>query len=140
MSFSITGSTGKASSTVYYLGTANGSVTADGSGNFTISGLGNGIYMVAPSSVGFASVPIFQIVTISGGSVSGVNFTATAVYSSQDSRIPPNTSKDLQGTDQYLLQTSSNSAIPPVDCRAGGQPVDSRVSSIVPSNTRNTPH
>jgi hypothetical protein len=140
MSFSISGSTGKAGSTVYYLGTSAGSATADGSGNFTISGLGNGVYMVIPSSVGFAAVPLFQIVTIAGGNQTGINFTATSVYSSTDSRIPPNGSKDLQGTDQYLQQTSSNPGIPPVDCRTGGQPVDSRVSSIVPSNTRNTPH
>jgi hypothetical protein len=53
MSFSISGSTSKAGSTVNYSGAAAGSVTADGAGLFTISGLANGVYQIAPATLGF---------------------------------------------------------------------------------------
>jgi hypothetical protein len=138
MSFTITGSTGHAGSTVNYSGAASGSTTADGSGNYTISGLANGVYVVAPSFLGLVSSPIHQIVTVNGGNVTGVNFTATAVYSEVDSRITANAEKDVQGTDEYSVQTPT-SAIP-TDSRATGQPVDSRAVANIPVNSRNTPH
>jgi hypothetical protein len=135
MAFSITGSTSKAGSTVNYSGAAAGSVTADGAGLFTISGLANGVYQVAPATLGFVAVPIHQIVTISGGNVSGINFTATAVYSEKDSRTSVNAEVDVQGTDTYTVQTASNHNLP-VDSRVAGQPIDSRVIGNIPVNDR----
>jgi hypothetical protein len=139
MSHSISGNTSKAGSTVNYSGAASGFVTADGSGNFTISGLADGVYQITPATLGFVASPIHSIVTIAGANVTGVNFTAAAVYSELDSRTSANAEKDVQGTDEYDVQTSSNHNLP-VDSRAAGQPVDSRVTSIIPVNTRNTPH
>ena len=139
MSFSISGNTGRAGSKVNYSGTASGSVTADGSGNYTVSGLANGVYQVAPATLGFVSNPIHQIVTISGANVSGINFTASVVYSEVDSRTSPNAQQDVQGTDTFVVQTASNNSLP-VDSRAGGQTLDSRVAGNIPVNTRNTPH
>lgn len=60
-------------------------------------------------------------------------------YSVPDCRVPPagpNASRTVQGTKIYDVQTSSNSAIPPVDSRAAGAPVDSRVSPNIPQNSR----
>jgi hypothetical protein len=139
MSFSISGTTGQAGSTVNYSGAASGSVTADGSGNFTISGLANGVYQVTPATLGFVASPIHQIVTVNGVNVTGVNFAATAVYSEVDSRTAPNSEKDVQGTDEYSVQTASNHSLP-ADSRATGQPIDSRAISNIPVNSRNTPH
>ena len=139
MPFSISGSTGQAGSIVSYSGTAAGNVTADGSGNYTITGLANGVYQVAPATLGFVAVPIHQIITISGANVTGINFTATAVYSELDSRTTPNLETDVQGTDQYTVQIASNPNLS-ADSRAGGQPIDSRTVANIPVNTRNTPH
>lgn len=137
MSFNISGNTGKANSVVYYLGTAFGNVTADGSGNYSITGLVNGIYLVAPASLSNAAVPVHQIVLVAGNNVTGINFTATPVFSVVDSRLAPNAEVDVAGTDTYTVQTASNPGLP-VDSRAGGQSIDSRTS--IPVNCRNTPH
>jgi hypothetical protein len=139
MSFSISGNTGRAGSKVNYSGAASGSVTADGSGNYSVSGLANGVYQVAPATLGFVSNPIHQIVTISGANATGINFTAVSVYSELDSRTSPNAQQDVQGTDQYTVQTPSNPNTP-ADSRAVGQPVDSRAVANIPVNTRNIPH
>jgi hypothetical protein len=60
-------------------------------------------------------------------------------YSVPDCRVPPagpNSSRTVQGTKIYDVQTSSNPAIPPKDSRAAGAPVDSRVSPNIPQNSR----
>lgn len=75
--FSISGSAGVAGATVSYTGTSSGSVTADGSGNYTIPGLANGSYTITPSLAGYTFSPTSQSETISGSNITGVNFTAT---------------------------------------------------------------
>ncbi len=60
-------------------GSASKSVTADSQGNYTFTGLANGSYTVTPSKTGFTFSPPGQAVPISGASVLGINFTATAV-------------------------------------------------------------
>ncbi len=60
-------------------------------------------------------------------------------YSVPDCRVAPagpNSSRVVQGTLIYDVQTSSNKAIPPTDSRASGAPIDSRASSNVPLNSR----
>jgi hypothetical protein len=60
-------------------------------------------------------------------------------YSVPDCRVSPagpNSSRVVQGTLIYDVQTSSNPAIPPTDSRATGAPVDSRQSSQTPLNSR----
>jgi hypothetical protein len=72
--YSISGNCGDAFATVAYTGTASGSVEADGSGNYVISGLSNGTYLLTPSSPGRIFDPTSQSVTISNGDATA-NFT-----------------------------------------------------------------
>lgn len=65
--------------------------------------------------------------------------TVTSVYSVPDCRnygTFPNSSRDVNGTLIYDVQTSSNSAVPGTDSRAAGAPVDCRVSPNIPLNSR----
>jgi Domain of unknown function (DUF4082)/Bacterial Ig domain/Carboxypeptidase regulatory-like domain len=60
--------------TVTLGGAANGTVTADTSGNFSFGGLADGAYTVTPTQTGYAFNPGVQPVTVSGADVGGVNF------------------------------------------------------------------
>jgi len=60
-------------------------------------------------------------------------------YSVPDDRVAPeipNTSRTVQGTQIFDVETSDNAAVPGTDSRVGGAPVDSRVAAIVPQNSR----
>lgn len=72
-------STNGSGATVGLSGSATASTTADSSGNYTFSGLSNGTYTITPSKSGFTFNPASQNVTVNGGNVSAVNFTASAV-------------------------------------------------------------
>jgi hypothetical protein len=78
--YNITGNAGVAGAVVSFSGTSSGVVVADGSGNYSISGLAPGTYTITPSLVGYTfnptSSPLQTIVTLD---ISGVNFIATAV-------------------------------------------------------------
>ena len=58
-------------------GTSNGSTTVDGLGNYSFSGLINGLYTVTPTLTGHSFTPPSQSVTVNGGNLTGVNFTQT---------------------------------------------------------------
>ncbi len=140
---SISGSAGVSGATVSYSGTASGSVTADGSGNYTIPNLLNGSYTITPSKIGYTFSPTNSNQTVNGADITGVNFTATpivvSVYSVPDCRVAPfgpNASRTVQATKIYDVQTSSNHGIPPTDSRAAGALVDSRIAAIIPLNSR----
>jgi hypothetical protein len=65
----------------------------------------------------------------------------TGAYSIPDDRnygTFPNNSRTVQGTEIYDV-SAHPSTIPPVDSRAAGAPVDSRVASIIPQNSRVAP-
>lgn len=139
--FSITGNAGTAGATVSWSGTASGSTTADGSGNYTIPNLANGPYTITPSKTGFVFSPVNSSQTVSGANITGVNFTASVSnnYSVPDCRLAPfgpNSSRSVQGTLIYDKQTGSNAAVPGKDSRVQGAPIDSRVASIIPQNSR----
>lgn len=72
----ISGNAGVANALVSYSGTASGSVTADGSGNYTIGGLNDGSYVITPSLNGYTFSPTIQNETLAGANITGVNFTA----------------------------------------------------------------
>lgn len=59
-------------------GAATANVTADSSGNFSFTGLPNGAYTVTPSKTSVSFSPASRNVTVSGGNVLGVSFTATS--------------------------------------------------------------
>ncbi|HEY6214888.1 MAG TPA: N,N-dimethylformamidase beta subunit family domain-containing protein [Vicinamibacterales bacterium] len=67
-----------ASGATVTLGGALIQTTVDASGNFTFTGLSDGTYTVTPSKTGVTFSPPNQSVTIAGGNVSGVTFTAQA--------------------------------------------------------------
>ena len=65
--------------TVTLSGAAGTTATANTTGNYTFTGLANGSYTVTPSDSGYTYAPVSQAVTVNGASVTGLNFTATAV-------------------------------------------------------------
>lgn len=64
--------------TVTLSGPVNGTNASDGSGNYSFIGLPNGSYTVTPSKNGTTFTPSSQSVTISGNSLTGVNFSVLA--------------------------------------------------------------
>lgn len=76
ISGTIAPSSGGSGSTITLSGPAAASTTADGSGNYSFTGLANGTYVVSPSHSGFTFSPSLQTVTIKGANAPGVNFTA----------------------------------------------------------------
>jgi Domain of unknown function (DUF4082)/Bacterial Ig domain/Carboxypeptidase regulatory-like domain len=78
--YSISGSVsgpGGDGATVTLTGPESLSTSADASGNYSFGGVVNGTYTVVASNPGVTFAPTSQVVTISFGSVSGVNFVAT---------------------------------------------------------------
>lgn len=59
-------------------GSPSSTTTADSSGNYSFTGLGNGTYTVTPSKTGYTFSPTSQTVPINSGDATGVNFTASA--------------------------------------------------------------
>jgi hypothetical protein len=92
--------------TVTLSGTASATATADGSGNFTFSGLPNGSYTVTPVKTGYTFNPTSATATVNGANVTGVNFTATVVTYS----ISGNVSATGSGATVTLSGTSSGTA------------------------------
>jgi hypothetical protein len=89
--------------TVTLSGAASATMTADTSGNYTFSGLASGTsYTVTPTKSGFTFSPANQLVPISGGNVTGINFTAQSAAIT----IDVTTSKD-QGTSSNTVATST---------------------------------
>jgi len=77
ISGAISPAAGAAGATVTLSGPASAIATADSSGNYAFSGLGNGTYTVAPSHTGYTFSPSSQNVTVNGTNLTGVNFTDT---------------------------------------------------------------
>lgn len=107
MANSISGNCGLAGATVYTIGALSAgvftkaTVTADGTGAYSLGSLPNGNYQVTPYSPGYTFSPAFSSQTISGSNITGVNFTSTAigtsgVWAKQGIVLTPTTS-DLNG-------------------------------------------
>jgi hypothetical protein len=77
--FTISGNAGVSGATVTAGSAA--STTADGSGNYALTSLVAGSYVVTPSKSGCTFSPASQTVTLTTADVSGVDFTATCAYS-----------------------------------------------------------
>jgi len=76
ISGTISPSSGGSGSALTLSGPAAASTTADGSGNYSFTGLANGTYVVSPTHSGLTFSPSLQTVTIKGANATGVNFTA----------------------------------------------------------------
>ena len=74
--------TGGAGATVSLSGTATASTVADGSGNYSFTGLADGPYAVTPSNIGYAFTPVKQSVTLNGANITNINFTAATASAS----------------------------------------------------------
>ncbi len=55
------------------------STTADSSGNFTLTGIANGSYVLTPTSSAAAFTPVSRNITISGANSAAANFTAAGL-------------------------------------------------------------
>lgn len=79
ISGTITPATAGTSTTMTLSGAATGTSPVDGSGNYFFSNLASGNYTVTPNSSNFTFTPTSQTVTINGGNLTGINFSATPV-------------------------------------------------------------
>lgn len=83
VTFTITGTisgAGGANATVKLTGASTATVTANTSGVYTFTGVGNGSYTITPSKTGYAFSPISQTVTVNGANATA-NFSSTKTYS-----------------------------------------------------------
>jgi len=80
ISGAITPAAGGGGASVALSGSIAANTTANGSGNYSFMNLTNGNYAVTPSNTGYTFFPLSQAVPIKGASASGINFTATPVY------------------------------------------------------------
>src|SRR6266478_3865926 len=106
LSGTINPATGGSGSTLTLSGAAGSTTTtADSMGNYTFAALANGTYTIAPNHAGFTFTPSSQNMTINGGNVAGVNFTANAAP------VPPTIT--TQPTSQTVTagQTASFSVV-----------------------------
>jgi hypothetical protein len=89
--FSISGTVTSAGTgaTVSLTGTSTGMVTASSTGSYTFTGLANGPYTVTPLLSGVVFSPLSRTVMITGGSLTGVDFTAPAVTSTSNLVVSP---------------------------------------------------
>jgi hypothetical protein len=79
VTYVISGKVTGSAATVTLSGTAGKVAATDSTGNYQFTGLNNGNYVVAPSQTGFTFSPSTTAVTINGASVTGINFSATAI-------------------------------------------------------------
>jgi len=75
--YSISGKVSGTAATLTLSGAGGGTANTDSSGNYTFTGLKNGLYVVAPSRSGYTFTPSTASVSVNGASVSGINFTAS---------------------------------------------------------------
>jgi hypothetical protein len=75
--YSISGNVGVASATIYYTGVSSGSTMADSSGNYSITGLANGLYTITPSKAGYTFSPVSENETVNNANITGVTFLPT---------------------------------------------------------------
>jgi hypothetical protein len=108
--YTISGRVSGSSARVTLSGAASASTNTDGSGNFSFTGLQSGIYVVAASQSGYIFSPPTATVTVSGASVSGLNFLSTAVLTPIPHSVVlswnASTSSNLKGYAVYRAETA----------------------------------
>ena len=77
-SISVAVSVNGAGATLTLSGGSTATVAADGSGNYSFSGLANGTYKMTPSKTGYIFTPATQSVVVNGANATAINFTAAA--------------------------------------------------------------
>lgn len=94
---------GGAGTTLRLSGAATASTVASATGTYIFSGLPSGSYTVTPSQTGYTYSPTSQSTSVSGASISGINFTST---SSQSLSISGNVGPSASGVSIALSGTS----------------------------------
>jgi hypothetical protein len=130
--YTISGKVSGSAATLTLSGTAGGTTNTDSSGNYSFPGLANGSYVVAPSQSGYSFSPSTASVSVSGGSVTGVNFTGSTapppVQHSVTLNWTASTSTNIVGYKVYR-STVSGGPYDQVDSMAGTTCVDNTVGS-----------
>ncbi len=99
--YTISGTIQGTGATLALSGSKAATATTDAQGKYAFTGLAKGTYTVTPSKTGYTFTPASKQLTISSASVSGVNFTGTAV-------TPPQpTTYTISGTVQGSSATLS---------------------------------
>lgn len=82
ISGTISPASGGSGATISLSGPSSANTVADAGGNYSFSGLENGLYTVTPAKNGYTFNPGSQTVSIGGADASGINFSAVAPSSS----------------------------------------------------------
>src|SRR5580700_10293796 len=96
--------------TVTLSGAASATTTANSSGNYAFTGLANGSYAVTPGKSGFSFSPASSPVSVSGASVSAVNFTAASTGSPTTYSISGTVSPAANGSGATITLSGAASA------------------------------
>lgn len=140
--FNVTGNCGIGGATVAYSGLSSGSVTANSSGDFTISSLAPGSYTLAVSKVGNVFSPLSQNVSISANTIviftgypsslsSIATLTQTATENFTPDANPLNPANWEKGAANENLQAISST------CEATANAVDDCVESWIGTTLSN---
>jgi hypothetical protein len=115
VSGTISPASGGAGAVLTLSGSPQRTTTADGSGNFSFTGVADGVYTASASKSGFTFSPGTRTVTVNGGNVTGVNFVAQAVPTSWNvsGSVTPaaygvNASMVLGGAGGVLVDSAGN--------------------------------
>jgi hypothetical protein len=106
VSYTISGVVSGSAATVTLSGAAAKSTITDATGAYSFSGVPNGSYTVAVSQPGYTFTPATASVTVNGNSVSGVNFSSTAVFHSVTLSWTASASDNIVGYNVYRGSTS----------------------------------
>jgi hypothetical protein len=142
--FSISGNVYTAGALLTLSGPGTVTTISQADGWYIFPNLGAGSYVVTPTSPGLIFTPASFGETITAEHITNINFYPTPPsplnpYSVPDCRSSinfPNGAIDIQLTETYIIQTSSNSRVPSFDSRLAGQPQDSRKFPNIPLNCR----
>jgi len=115
--------------TVTLSGAINTATVADASGNYSFAGLINGSYVLTPTKTGVVFSPTSQAVTLSGSSVSGVNFNSVTLVSVAVS--PTNPTIQVGSTNQFTATgTYSDGSTKPITTQVSWSSSNTGVATI----------
>lgn len=77
--YTISGTVSGSPATLTLSGALSQSMTTDAAGNYKVSGLPAGVYVIAPNQPGYTFTPSTASVSITSGSVAGVNFSGSLI-------------------------------------------------------------
>lgn len=131
--YTVSGNISGTSATVSLSGLSGATTATDSSGNYSFTGLQNGLYVVVPSKTGYSFSPATKSVTVNSASVSGVNFTAVVLPPAPRTvslNWSPSSSPDVVGYNLYR-STSNGGPYSKINSSpiTGTSYVDSNVST-----------